>query len=164
MALMLAVTMSGEPAMARSPSAVAKTGIDAFTRNCFSPRMTAKKAAEVFEASDISYDFYDLDPLTSAAPSPAQTSATPGTDRRCEVTFAGDFSDDAMIAVLSRLSREKITEPAEVPATHSQTSGTTLLAARRLNPSKIAVVHIGTRQGPNGLETFLNVERLRSPK
>ena len=39
-------------------------------------------------------------------------------------------------------------------------SGTSLLGARRLNPRRVAVVHTGTRPGPNGIETFLNVERL----
>lgn len=163
-AVLLANSVWTSAAHARSPTLVAKAGINAFTRNCFSPRMTAAKAADVFSGQSISYDFYDLDPLTNAAPSPAQTQATPGTDRRCEVAFAGDFADDAMIAVLSRLSREGITEAADVPSTHAEGPGTALLAARRLNPIKIAVVHIGTRQGPNGLETFLNVERLRSPK
>ena len=151
----------------RSPGTDARAGIDAFSRNCFSPRMTAEKASKAFDFANVSFDFYDLDPFTSAAPSPATgRAATPGTDRRCEVSFKGDFSADAVTAVAARLLREGITTPAEVPATHEKlrTSGTALLAARRLNPRKIAVVHVGTRPGSGGIETFLNVERLRSPQ
>ena len=37
---------------------------------------------------------------------------------------------------------------------------TTLLAARKLNPRRTAIVHVGTRQTPKGTETFMLVERL----
>ncbi len=163
----LLATASSTGVMARSMETDARAGISAFTANCFSPRMTAKKARDAFNLANLSHDFYDLDPFTSAAPSPATgRAATPGTDRRCEVSFVGDFAADAVTAVTNRLAREGITTPANLPATHSKlrTSGTALLAARRLNPRKIAVVHLGTRPGPHGLETFLNVERLRSPQ
>jgi hypothetical protein len=39
--------------------------------------------------------------------------------------------------------------------------GTEFVAARYLNPNRIAVVQVGTRLGPNGIETFINVERLQ---
>ena len=164
LAAVLAVTGA---ANARSPAAVARAGIDVFTANCFSPRLTADKAADVLNIANVTFDFYDLDPFTSAAPSPARgRTATPGTDRRCEVAFPGDFSKDAVSAVAARLLREGITTPADLPATHEKlrTTGSALLAARRLNPRKIAVVHVGTRPGRGGIETFLNVERLRSPQ
>ena len=161
----LALAVMATEVFARSPASVARAGIDAFTSNCFSPRMTAETAANALGLANVSHDFYDLDPFTSAAPSPAKTSPTPGTDRRCEVSFPGDFAQDAVTAVAARLLREGITEPASVPAIHEdlRSRGTVLLAARRLNPQKIAVVHVGTRPGANGIETFLNVERLRLP-
>lgn len=166
---LVAIGLSGgaNPAHARSPDTDARGGISAFAANCFSPRMTADKASKVFGLTNLSFDFYDLDPFTDAAPSPATgRAATPGTDRRCEVSFWGDFAERAVEAVTARLSREGITTPADIPATYKthRTSGTALLAARRLNPRKIAVVHVGTRPGSNGIETFLNVERLRSPE
>ena len=145
---------------ARSPQTDATSGITAFTQHCFSPFLTAEKAAKAFNYPNIRYDFYDLDPFTSAAPTPAKTSATPGTDRRCEVSFESDFTTEATGPVVAKLVSEGITTPADVPTTHAETPGTAFLAARRLNPEKIAIVHIGTRQGPNGLETYLNVERL----
>lgn len=164
-ALCVAAAVTGMPAAARSPDTDARAGISAFTAHCFSPLLTASKASEVFNFANLRFDFYDLDPFTNAAPSPAGTTATPGTDRRCEVSFFGDYTTDAVEAVTTRLQREGITTPAELPATHEhlRTDGTALLAARRLNPRKIAVVHVGTRPGPGGVETFLNVERLRSP-
>ena len=163
----VAVALLAAPVAALSPQTDARAGIAAFADNCFSPFLTAEKVAEAFNFANIRHDFYDLDPFSSAAPSPATArAATPGTDRRCEVSFSGDFTFDATIAVTDRLSREGITAPADVPDTHEtlRTDGTVLLAARRLNPTKIAVVHVGTRPHTNGIETFLNVERLRSPK
>jgi hypothetical protein len=124
--------------------------------------MTAEKAGEVFGFANIRHDFYDLDPFSNVPPSPVVgRAATPGTDRRCEVSFRGDFAMDASTAVVAQLLAEGITSSADVPETHVTTNGTVLLAARYLNPKRIAVVHVGTRPGANGLpETFMMVERL----
>ena len=130
----------------------------AFADNCFSPYMTAAKADAAFNG--LRYDFYDLRPFSDVALSPARTQVTPGTDRRCEVATDGDQIAAATEAVTGALSREGITKDAPLPDTHTATEGTALLAARYLNPRRIAVVHVGTRPGPNGVETFLNVERL----
>lgn len=162
-----AAAIAAGPATARSPDTDAMGGIEAFVSNCFSPRLTAERAGDAFSLANIAYDFYDLDPLTAAAPSPVTGQrATPGTDRRCEVSFAGDYAAEAARAVIERLAREGLTRSATVPPEHEalRMPGTALLAARRLNPQKIAVVHIGTRPGARGIETFLNVERRRSPQ
>ncbi|MEM9344129.1 MAG: succinyl-CoA synthetase subunit beta [Pseudomonadota bacterium] len=129
-----------------------------FSRNCFSPLLTAAKAEAAFNG--LRYDFYDLRPFSNVAPSEARAKVTPGTDRRCEVALDGDHSDAAARTVTDALNREGIRREAPVPDTHPATDGTALLAARYLNPNRIAVVHVGTRPGPNGIETFLNVERL----
>ncbi|MDD9921563.1 MAG: succinyl-CoA synthetase subunit beta [Boseongicola sp.] len=154
-------------ANARSPQTDADSAIAAFSANCFSPRLSRSKANEVFGLANVRYDFYDLDPFTSAAPTPASVRpATPGTDRRCEVSFAGDHTEIAVGAVTSQLELEGLREVVDLPGSHEslRTSSTALLAARRLNHLKIAVVHVGTRPFENGIETFLNVERLRSPR
>lgn len=137
------------------------TAIRAFADNCFSPFMTADKAAKTFALSGTTYDFYDLAPFSSAAPSPAQTNITPGTDRRCEIAFPGDHSRMAATAAAEALTSEGITTPAPLPAGFMPTETTTLLAARKLNPRRVAVVHVGTRETPQGTVTFMNVERLR---
>lgn len=149
---------------ANAQSGDAESAIIAFTENCFSPRMTAARAADVFDLPGVAHDFYDLDPLIAPAPSPATGDVTPGTDRRCEVSFAGDLAGPAAAATVQRLDREGIRSPAAIPAQFTETPGTALLAARRLNPRKIAVVHVGTRPGTSGIETFMNVERLVSPQ
>lgn len=159
--------LSAGAAIARSPLTDARAGISAFSNHCFSPFLTSEKAAENFGYANVRYDFYDLDPFTNADPSPAKDrAATPGTDRRCEVSFAGDYTADAITAVAAGLLHEGITSEVDVPDTHQalHTDGTVFLAARRLNPQKIAVVHVGTRPGAQGIETFLNVERMRSPE
>lgn len=156
----------GLPAEARSPATDARAGITAFSTHCFSPLLTDKTASDAFSFANVRHDFYDLDPFTTAAPSPAKGSVTQGTDRRCEVSFWGDYAKDAVTAVAATLIHEGITKAADLPATHEalRTDGTALLAARRLNSKKIAVVHVGTRPTAQGVETFLNVERLRSPE
>lgn len=134
-----------------------------FAENCFSPFLTARRAEKAFGETGARYDFYDLDPFTNAAPSPAYgpRAATEGTDRRCEVSFDGAHLSVAVELALAGLTRENINTEVPVPKTHKAQAGTELLAARRLNPRRVAVVHVGTRQGPNGVETFMLVERLK---
>ena len=134
-----------------------------FAENCFSPFLTAASAQEKMTLPGVRIDFYDLGPFSNADPSPAKgRAATPGTDRRCEIAFDGDHGTLAADAAVQGLTTEGIATDAPLPTTHTDAglSGTTLLAARFLNPKRIAVVHTGTRPGPNGVETFLLVERL----
>jgi hypothetical protein len=139
----------------------ARAAMQLFADHCFSPFMTAQKAAKTFALSGAWYDFYDLDPFSSAEPSPATGRAvTPGTDRRCEIAFAGDYAEAAAQAATDALNAEGITKPAPLPAIFAPDTGTKLLAARQLNPRRTAIVHVGTRQGPQGTETFMLVERL----
>ncbi|NNL18663.1 MAG: hypothetical protein HKP37_07990, partial [Boseongicola sp.] len=74
-----------------------------------------------------------------------------------------DYGVRAAEAAMTALAQEGILTEADLPQTHegAATDGTALLAARQLNPRRIAVVHVGTRPGPDGIETFMNVERLR---
>ena len=124
--------------------------------------MTAGYAAEAFNFAIIRSDFYDLDPFSNVAPSPViGRAATPGTDRRCEVSFNGDFALQASTAVVAQLASEGITKSADLPKSYEQTESTALLAARQLNPRRVAVVHVGTRPSDAGVtETFMMVERL----
>ena len=161
-ALLCASLAAPDAARARASETDATAGITAFVENCFSPLMTAGRAAEVFDLPTVRHEFYDLDPFSSAAPSPVTgRTATPGTDRRCEVSFDLDHAARAAEAVIAQLAREGITDPAPLPPQYTENAGTTLLAARFLNLRRIAVVHVGTRPGPSGIEeTFLMVERL----
>ena len=162
--LVLAVVLTGgAPANARSPGSDATGGMSLFADNCFSPFLTAAKAKRAFNLANLRYDFYDLDPFSEVEPSPASGDVTPGTDRRCEVAFDGDYGARAAEMAVTALAQEGILTEAALPPTHAEaaTDGTVLLAARRLNPQRIAVVHVGTRRGPDGIETFMTVERLR---
>ncbi len=153
------------PVLGAGQSHASDAAMSAFAENCFRPTMTAARAESRLGNDGARYDFYDLDPFTSAAPSPATVrAATPGTDRRCEVSFDGAETDAAIAAVAAGLEAERIRTPADVPANFEQIPGAAFIGARRLNPRKIAVVQVGTRPGPNGTETYLNVERLVSPQ
>ncbi|WP_224813699.1 succinyl-CoA synthetase subunit beta [Hasllibacter sp. MH4015] len=134
---------------------------EAFAAHCFSPFMTAERAEEVLASTGARVDFYDLDPFSNAEPSPVTgRPATTGTDRRCEVAFDGDHAELAASAAIAGLEMEGIDTEAPIPDRYQPTEGTALLGARQLNPRRIAVVHVGTRPGPNGVETFMFVERL----
>ncbi|WP_152541112.1 succinyl-CoA synthetase subunit beta [Sulfitobacter noctilucae] len=157
----VATLVSASVANAGSAPTTARMAMQLFADHCFSPYMTAAKARETFSLKGVDHDFYDLDPFSSAAPSPATGRAvTPGTDRRCEVSFAGDHAENAASAAVRGLAVEKILQPADLPASYTETATTTLLAARRLNPRRVAVVHVATRGAANTLETFMLVERL----
>ena len=135
--------------------------LDAFAQNCFSPFLTAESAEAAILPTGARLDFYDARPFSDAAPSSTGGRApTPGTDRRCEVAFDGDHGAEAAQVATDAARAEGITAEAPLPDAHAATQGTTLLAARYLNPNRIAVVTTGTRPGPNGVETYLQVERL----
>lgn len=132
-----------------------------FAAHCFSPFLTADMAQRRLEQPGVRVDFYDLRPFSDVAASPvAGRAATPGTDRRCELAYDGDEGAQAAKAAVAGLEAEGIRDDAPVPDGFEALPGTTLLAARYLNPNRVAVVHTGTRLGPNGIETFLTVERM----
>lgn len=140
-------------------SPLRSAALDAFARNCFSPHMTAARAEQEL-APHARHDFYDLMPFSAPQPSPADTEVTPGTDRRCEVAFDGDYGQAAAETAVAALEAEGIRTEAPVALSARAEESTTLRGARFLNPARIAVVETGTRPGPNGIETFLRVERL----
>lgn len=153
--------LSTTAVQAKNAHSIANAAMTLFADNCFSPFMTANKAETLFTVAGVSYDFYDLDPFSSAPPSPAQgRDVTQGTDRRCEIRFDGSYGPEAMQTAIAALKAEGIRTPGDVPAYFTRTKTTYLLAARRLNLRRVAVVHVGTREGPAGIETFMLVERL----
>ncbi|MGB5864990.1 MAG: succinyl-CoA synthetase subunit beta [Sulfitobacter sp.] len=140
----------------------AATVSKAFADHCFSPYLTVQTAAEALEPSGARVDFYDLRPFSSTAPSPVTGAPiTAGTDRRCEVSFDGADTDTASFWLTKGLAREGLSDDAvPVPEKFPAQSGTVIIAAAQLNPKRIAVVQIGLREGPQGPETFLSIERL----
>jgi len=90
---------------------------------------------------------------------------TPGTNRRCEVSFPGDHVEDATETLRSAMQGPPVFGTVtELPDGFEAHDGTHFIQARLLNSRGIrAVVHVGTRDGPDGQETFINVERLPPP-
>lgn len=154
------LTLATTPSQAQDDGVAVEASM-AFANHCFSPFLTAARAEEVLISTGARVDFYDLDPLSGGASSPVVgPAAALGTDRRCEVAFDGEFAELAVSAAVTGLQMEGIDTEAPLPDRYEPTEGTSLLAARALNPRRIAVVHVGTRPGPNGIETFLFVERM----
>ena len=139
----------------------ASSAIKAFADNCFNPYLTAETAKSKFASSGARVYFYDLHPFSAAQASFASGRAiTQDTDRRCEVSFDGIHTNAGIKGVKTGLSQEGLTKNFDVPGGFPKLQGTEFIAARQLNPNRAAVVQVGTRQGPNGIETFINVERL----
>lgn len=134
----------------------------AFADHCFSPHLTAETAQANIGPTGARIDFYDLRPFSAAAPSPVTGRAlTPGTDRRCEVAFDGADPTTAFNWLYTGLKYEGLLRnTAEVPKDFAAQSGTTFIAAAKLNPNRIAVVQVGVRGASDMPETFINVERL----
>ncbi|WP_299415515.1 succinyl-CoA synthetase subunit beta [uncultured Sulfitobacter sp.] len=147
-------------------SAVAAQNADAagkaFADHCFSPYLTAATAQANLAPSGARFDFYDLRPFSSAAPSPVTgRAATAGTDRRCEVAFDGYDPALAFNWLEKGLIEEGLlNKKAQVPDGFTPQDGTSFIAAAQLNPNRIAVVQIGVRGPANAPETFMSVERL----
>ncbi len=163
---LVVATMMAAP-VAASAQAGDDTIFAAFAANCLSPYLTADQAVDRIGRTGARLDYYDRAPASDVAPSQVargtdQRPVTPGTDRRCDVAFDGDHGMAAAEAAIRTLASEGILTLAPLPETHATAAlpGTTLLAARALNPARVAVVHTGTRPGPTGPETFLSVERL----
>lgn len=134
----------------------------AFADNCFSPYLTAETAINAVRPTGVRLDFYDLRPFSSAPPSPVTgRAATPGTDRRCEVAFDGRAPAQAADWIGKGLAQEGLSDRlVDLPEGFPLIDGTTFKGAAQLNPNRIAVVQAGVRAGPNGPETYMNVERL----
>ena len=156
---LVAVLLFALIAATRLAAAQPATAPEAFANHCFSPFLTAARAAANLPDR---HDFYDLDPLNPSNPvsEPRVRALTPGTDRRCEVAFDGADIEAGIAGVTLGLTQEGIATEATVPSGFPRQPGTQFIAARQLNPNRIAVVQVGTRPGPNGVETFINVERL----
>lgn len=149
------------PATAQNPVTMAMVGAT-FIAHCFSPYLTAQKAQDAIGPTGARVEFYDLDPFSTAAPSPVTgRAATPGTDRRCEVSVDGEMDDSGAKWIVTGLRREGLHDRVtDVPTGFTEQPGATFVAAAQLNPNRIAVVQAGTRPGPNGPETYMSVERL----
>jgi len=134
----------------------------AFADHCFSPFLTAQTAQANIADAGVRLDFYDLRPFSNAAPSPVVgRAATPGTDRRCEVSFDGANPVAAFEWLSTGLKQEGLLDKnAPVPAGFQSQDGMSFIGAAQLNPDRIAVVQIGVRGPADAPETFLSVERL----
>ncbi|NKX44076.1 hypothetical protein [Roseicyclus persicicus] len=164
-AALFLILIAARIAQAGSPPSTADLAIGAFAETCTVRGLTAAEAEDRMRAYvaaqggaglPFALDFYDI------TLEPTDRPVTPGTDRRCEVAFPGNHTRPATEALVALMERPPVFGQAiPLPITHSPVSGTAFIEGRQLNPRVAAVVHVGTRRTEAGLETFLNVERLR---
>lgn len=165
-ATIFVVLMVSRAASAAAPPATAELAIGAFADTCTIRGLTASEAEARMrdyvarqggEGLPFRLAFYDI------TLEPTDRGVTPGTDRRCEVAFPGNHTAPATEALMALMQQPPVFgRPIPLPITHSPQPGTAFIEGRQLNPRVAAVVHVGTRPtGGDGLETFMNVERLR---
>ncbi|WP_299726373.1 hypothetical protein [uncultured Tateyamaria sp.] len=137
-------------------AATAHPAIDAFTAYCFKAGQTpaqahANMADLVGDPLPFTLTFWDKT-LEPAPNTPAYA------ERRCEVVFDGDHAADAVTKVQAKMAKPPVFGTS-IPLTppFAANDGTAYLDARELLRKRVAVVHIGTRKGP---ETFIRVDRL----
>jgi|GEM_PF-1856615 hypothetical protein len=141
---------------ASSSAAVAHPAIDAFTAYCFKAGQTPAQAhANMVGVAGaplpFTLTFWDKT-LEPAPNTPAHA------ERRCEVTFAGEHASDAVMQVQAKMAMRPVFGTSiPLTAPYAPGAGTAYIDARELLRKRVAVVHIGTRKGP---ETFIRVDRL----
>ena len=134
---------------------VAEQAIATFNAVCFTAGQTAAQARHRMEDRDgaplpYTLTFWDR----SLEPAPE---APTRIERRCEVSFAGDHRQAAIAALRTQMARPPVFGfRIDLPRTHAPQAGTALLEGRELLRGRIAVVHVGLREG----ETFMGVDRL----
>lgn len=141
----------GTPAVAVANPA--KEAITAFNTWCFKAGQTEAQARANMDADEAAFSLTFWD--DSLEPRPAD--APRGVERRCEVSFAGNHTDQAITA----LRRQMRTPPVFgteilLPDTHRAEDGTALIEGRELLRKRVAVVRVGLRAG----RTFMAVDRL----
>jgi len=80
-----------------------------------------------------------------------------GVERRCEVSFDGDHTNEAITGLRKQMTTPPVfgTE-IPLPDTHQPLDGTSLIEGRELLKGRVAVVHVGMRDN----QTYIAVDRL----
>jgi len=162
---LIAVATRATAAQTPSTSALAQS---AFAAVCTNPgqthadvmrNMTAHVVAQNGSGLPFTVDFYDTTLEATGA------AITPGTNRRCAVSWPGNDTAAAVQTLLTAMQGPPVFgTPTDMPEGFAAKDGTAFIQARLLNARGTrAVVHVGTRTGARGLETFINVERLPPP-
>lgn len=133
----------------------ATLAIDRFNAWCFKAGQTEAEARSNMQADTAPFKltFWDdtLEPAPAGAPD--------GVERRCEVSFSGDHTAEAITALRAQMATPPVFgSPVPLPRTHQPEPGTALIEGRKLLRGRVAVVHVGIRQDP--LRTFMAVDRL----
>jgi len=129
--------------------------ITIFNKWCFKAGQTEAQARANMNADDAPFilTFWD----DSLEPRPAD--APDGVERRCELTFVGDHTGRAIEELRVQMATPPVFgTPIPLPQTHRPAPGTALIEGRELLRGRVAVVHVGLRDG----DTFMAVDRLYS--
>ena len=140
------------PAVAHGQDAA----LAAFNAWCFKAGQTAdgiRTRMEQDTSSPLPFDliFWDLsiEPTTDDVPA--------GGERRCEVSFSGNHTQQAVQALRKQMATPPVFGAViPLPTTHTAEPGTVLIEGRELLRGRVAVVHVGQRNN----QTFLAVDRL----
>lgn len=149
--LLLALSLAS-PVSARA----SQDAITAFNAWCFMAGQTASTIRANMEQGagtplPFELTFWDIsiEPVANELPR--------GIERRCEVLFEGEHTSVAKKALRTQMATPPVFgKLIELPDTHRAGRGTALIEGRELFKGRVAVVHVGLREG----KTFMVVDRL----
>lgn len=133
----------------------APAAIASFNAVCFTAGQTADRARERMQARDgtplpYTLTFWD----TTLEPAPGVPALI---ERRCKVSFKGQHANAAITALRKQMATPPVFGfDVPLPATHAAGPGTALIKGRELLRGRVAVVHVGIKDG----STFMTVDRL----
>ncbi len=135
----------------------ANPAITTFNQWCFKAGQTETAARTNMSADNAPFTLTFWD--DSLEPRP--TDAPDGIERRCDISFDGDHTGEAIAALRTQMATPpKFGTKIPLPYTHTVTPTTALIEGRELLRGRVAVVHVGTRKTDNKLHTFMAVDRL----
>ncbi len=134
--------------------------VQAFNAYCFQAGQTEAQARTNMQAlagTPLPFDLTFWDATLEDAPADVPY----GVERRCEVAWNGNQPQTAIDALRIQMATPPVFGSETVlPDTHRPLSGTALIEGRALLNGRVAVVHVGTREGTEGIRTFMAVDRL----
>lgn len=139
-----------------------EVAITAFNSWCFKAGQTAGdiranmgRGASLPLPFDLTFWDVSLEPEAADLPE--------GIERRCEVGFAGDHTQQAIAALRVQMATPPVFgKTIPLPRTHAVIDGTKLIEGRELLKGRVAVVHVGLRGTSAAPATFMVVDRLYS--
>lgn len=153
---LIGMGISQAGALSAAEARASDTAISMFNAWCFKAGQTSTAIRTNMErdaSAPLPFDltFWDVSLESTELDTPL------GIERRCEVAFEGDHTAKAIDALHVQMATPPVFGfEIDLPGTHMAGAETVLIQGRELLKDRVAVVHVGMRDG----KTFMAVDRL----